>query len=323
MAAIQLMRALDALNAAIAQSRIESLLAPLTLYSTAPRPSTEAVLQCFAALSSSQERFGASEETVISALDLQPLFASAWWAELINALTQSRLPESLAQEMTELGARLRLLKQNLPKLSSLLRPAAFGEAGDGRQLILTMPALDGVPAGLGRISAAVDGIGHLASALADLHGSPAPLRLAGIETEPAISLLFDGDLQPLQALKRLLASIGEQLTAHQDMAPANRVTVIAPTLPIMDEIRGHADAVRLRALIETGVRRLLEAEFMLPVPPTPGVTSSAAAIPRRLSSPPGTIDLIEVIAEERRQLGRPAQRRAWGNAARVAQSKQG
>ena len=314
MAATDLLRALDALNAAVARSGIDSVLAPLTPYSSAPRPTTDALLRCFAALSSSEARFGQAEEQVIGALDLQPAFDSAWWAELINALSHPRVPEALAQEVAALHARLRLLQQNLPKLSPLLQPAHLGEDDAGRRLAVTMPDLDGAPAGLDRVVAAVDAIDQFASAMGGLHGSPALFRLIAAEAGDGTTLLFDGSAQSMQAVKRLLVTVGEQLVAHQDMAPNNRLTVIAPSLPIMDEIRGHADAARLRAMIEHGVRRLLEAECSLPPPAGP---APARAAPGRAAPQP--IDLRDVIAEERRQLGQPAQLRKWGSTARFAQ----
>ena len=311
-----LARALRRVQDAVAQAGLVETLAPFGVYAAAARPATDALLQCYAIASAAQARFSEAEHIVIRALDLETAFSSAWWASLITAVARASIPQTTAQEVSELCTRLRLLTHNLDRLAPLLGGETDADAGAGHAACLQMRLSnnDGTPPALQRVAATIEAVDLLATAVAELHGSVDTLQLAAVH--PDGGLEFRSSEPMIRSMNALVITIGEHMGAYGNARPRERAAAIAPLLPIANQIANRRDAARLHSLVETGVERLLVAGWSVSAPPSPALHRAADPAADDAANLPA--DLASLIAEERRQLSVSARepRRLWRQADR-------
>ena len=200
----------------------------------------------------------------------------------------------------------------MPAASPLLDTSAF---------VVTLAGINDEPPALTRVAAAIDAVNQLWTVAGELTGQRDSLALVAMEGGQTVSLAFDGAAEPLDELRDLMTSVWEQSARLPTVPPEQRDVLIPEMLPVMDRIgrSARADAVRLRALIETAVARLLEADCSLRGTPPPAAPAQRFAPrmfpprqqapltqPARTAPPSATPEdlaaLAEMIAEERRQL---------------------
>ena len=301
-------RALLEVQDAIAQSGLVDVLAPFGMYAAAARPAADALLQCHAIVFARQGRFSEADHIVVRALDLENAFSSTWWASLITAVARASVPPAIAQEVSELCTRLRLLTHNLDRLTPLLERGTDRGAAAGDSLLMRLPNHHGAPPALRQVAAAIEAVDLLATVVAALLGGDETIQLAGVDAAGQLEFRASGPM--IRSMQSLVTSIGEHIGAYEGARPAERAAAIATLLPITGQIGARHDAARLRGLVKIGVAQLLASGWTGAGLQAHAVQRPADAAPIDAALP---ADLASLIAEERRQLliraGKP--RRLW------------
>ena len=308
----ELKPALRHVQQALSFAHVTETLTPLGVGSAAPRPTVDTMLRCYAALATATGMFGVAEQTILRALDIEPVFDSVWWGSLITDTARGCIAQTLAQDISALCTRVLLATRNYDRLALLLGVPADADTPGPTGFHVVVSAQDGRAPPLGRVAAAVDAIDLLGTALAELHGGDGAFRLVRIINDPSVELHFLAGDDPLtHHITALLATIGEHLAAVPDTITAqHRAAAILTLLPIEQRLAGRPDGDRLHALLEAGISRLLEAEWIAPEP----AAAQPAFEPPPVEAPSAMmLDLVSVIAEERRQLAAASSsaRRLW------------
>lgn len=299
MSPISLARALRAVHRALEDCRAAEILAPLGLYSSAPLPGGDILLQCFAALSIRQASFQEPERRLISALALQSLVEPAWWARLVAGASRSSISDSLSSEVSDLCARIRVLGENLPALAGMIESGARRFRAGMQEVCVEIVSGDGETPALEQVADAIVAVNQFWSVIRDLAGSTARLHLFVCDPAEA-NLILAGPPDLVEELTAVLSSV-EQQAVRVDMLPmAERPAVMAPQLPIVERIdrSGHADAVAMHAKVEVAVRKYMEAGAMLRTPDG----DVAAAIRPEAADAGRAGGLDDLIADERSRL---------------------
>ncbi len=298
------------------------VLAPWRPDSDQKRPEIHRLLETFAGLSSGYAQFGEPERALVKALMLNPLVDTAWWARLITAATRSNVPDEISSELTGMVARLQFVADGFPALAALLEESSSAGDADAPGIVLTLLGSDQDPVSLERVAGAIQGVHELWTVAQDLTGEPGALQLVGSDPGPTTALYFDGAADPLVELRSLLISVWSNAARLPGVPAEQQAALIPDMLPVLERIGREVDAARIRSTIESGARRLLEADCSLrgldlatitaPEPPVYAAPPRANPLPTLDFSSDDMGYLAEVIAEERRQLqhaGPP--RRLW------------
>ena len=314
--------AIQHVHDAVARSGLAETLAPFSIYAATARPETDALLKCYASASAAQNRFSEAEHMVVRALDLETAFSSNWWAALITAVARASIPQNIAQEVSELCTRLRLLTHNLDRLAPLLdrlaplaplldrlAPEGVATAAPGAGLLMRLPSNHGAPPTLRQVAATIEAVDLLATAVSELLGSAETMQLAAAAVDGALE--FRGSEPITRSMNALVTTIREHMGVYSSIGLKEQAAAIAPLLPINGLIGGRPDAARLRSLLEAGIGRLLAAGWSVAPPQAPAVYRSADTAPGETTALPA--DLASLIAGERRRLSAKTgdARRLW------------
>ena len=326
----RLARAFSRLHATVIRLRVMEVLAPLRPYSDQKRPEIHALLETFAGFTAGYSQFGEPERALLRALKLTALVDATWWAKLVTAASRSNVPDDVASELTGIVARLQFVSDGFPAIAGMLEESRADADADSNGLVLMLGGTDQDPVSLERVAGAIQGVHELWTVAQDLTGEPGALQLLATDPGLTTALYFDGAADPLVELRALLISVWSNAARLPGVPAEQQAALIPDMLPVMERIGRGDGATRIRGMIESGARRLLEANCKLRGMELAASAAPEASVPTTpvRGNPVPTPDLAsddmthlaEVIAEERRQL-QPAgsARRLWHGATSAQQ----
>jgi hypothetical protein len=227
------------------------------------RPSTAALLACYACFAAEESAFGPVERAILREFQIGCIAESAWWARLVIASAEPEPAVGLIADLADLHTRLRLVADTLPNIIS--EPGIAAAEPGMAHLRVSLPGKESGAAHPLRLSTMIEAVCMLWTVVCGVMGVRASLSLAACVPKPEISVTFAGPAAPVAELKALLMQIWDLIIASHNASFEQRLETIPPQLAAT--YRTGAGGVIVAAQqqsLETGVRMFLEVGACLP-----------------------------------------------------------
>lgn len=231
------------------------------------RESVEAVLkQASDAYVSEAAMYGEDETSVVNLLHLAELGKSSYWLDMTS--TARSVEMRLAQSVSAYS-KMMFVTSHLPGLLSLVRETSAidglrADEPDTGALVLRLYDAVEPASSPDRISRLIDAVDMIYSACASMSGTaPDSLRLISIAGVAVRSVIFHGEVQTLNAVRKVIADLNDA-AASADLGNSHSVETIAAEMPLLDAIDKleQLDAMSTNLAVNSG-RDAQEGAIML------------------------------------------------------------
>jgi hypothetical protein len=232
-------------------------------------------------------RFTRAAREVAATLGLESLDRAEAWSRLISSPDRETEAAGLAERVRFAAGHLAPLLGLLDRVPRERAARAGGAATEVLTVhVIEAPNRFSTPA---RLAMLLQSLETLYEACAAIEGA----RTGGVSVvacDSGVDKTFDllGDARAVGRMRDVLLSLWDRVVFHRALPPVERYKVASATLPVLDELRGRADAGEMPPeQAELLRRRLIEStgRFLVAGATIPDLREHAHANPRTLMAP--------------------------------------
>jgi hypothetical protein len=275
---VELIRAVRAVLSALKESRVHEALAQVARDAADPR-ARYALLSALREYTVRSSLYGAGEQRVARALDLEPLDDPAWWTRVVAGAPGEGGGAKAAAAMLQ---TIRVAGASLPRLLNLLTNEAIQrqsappekQPADGMShlqvIVIETEQQRSSPV---RLITALESVWLLYDAVASMQRLPAnTLSVIACDSGGDKSFDFLGLSPAVKGVRDVLLSVWDRVVFYRGRQAEARMAMIEKSLPALERIVslreraliGPEEAELLRRRVVAGVKKFLEAGCTLP-----------------------------------------------------------